>query len=379
MGTQDYGMRIAGISAYAPPRVVTNQDIAGRLQEEMERLDAEQIRTTGIGLTDEEKRAFTTNDRWIRKFIGFTERRFAAAGEGTIDLAVRAGKTLLAKLGLSPNSIGGIVFASVTPSYLYSPPDAALLQHALGIPAWNGSRPREIIGVDASLACSSWVAALHLAYRHLADTDCILIVGADRMSGTINWWDRAFACVLGDAAVVIALVRVPAHEDAFGDRRFYSWLDGSKAMVIHTPAGGSRSPDLTPEQTAAYQHRLSMDGRMVREDMVPFISGPALDAALEKAGLGLTDLDYLVLHEANRVLNRDISTALTARGFRGHVLDAEGKFGNTTSASIPLALALNPNALTVGSTIALIGFGGGYSFRSAIVTFKHPCPVFTEV
>lgn len=379
MGTRNYGMRLTGIAAYAPPRVVTNDEIARRLREEMERLDASLRRERGVGLSETEARTFLTNDRWIQRHIGFSERRFAAEGEGAVDLAVRAARLLLDRLGVAPDTIDGIVFGTVFPSYRSSPPDAALLQEALGIPAFAGSLPREILGVDVALACSTWMAALHTAYRHLPDARRILLIGADCMSGTINWRDRAFACVLGDAATATLCERVPVEEDWFGDERFFGWLDGSKAMVISTPAGGSRAPNLTPDDLDGFRHRLVMDGRQVREDMVPFVSGPAMDALLRKAGMALSAIDLLVLHEANRVMNRDITAQIIELGFRGQVLDAGGRFGNTTSASIPLALALNPNALVVGSTLALIGYGGGYSFRSAIATLKHPCPVWAEV
>ncbi len=379
MSTHPYGLRLRGLTAVAPPQVVTNDDIARRLRREMERLDEHVRRERGLGLTEEEAHAFLTNDRWIQRHIGFTERRFGPEGSGTIDLAIAAGRLLLTRLDLSPDSIGGIVFASVTPTYRHSPPDAALLQDALGIPAWTDGVPRETVGLDVALACSSWCAALHTAYRHLADADRILLVGADQMSATINWHDRAFACVLGDAGTAALCERVDPAEDWFGTDRFFSWLDGSKAMIIHTPRGGSRKPDLTPEDLRTYQHRLAMDGRQVREDMVPFVGGPALDAALRKAGLTLAELDLLVLHEANRIMNRSVVEQLTARGFRGTVLDAGGRFGNTTSASIPLALALHPDALTVGQTVALVGYGGGYSFRTAIATIRHPFPVWTDL
>src|SRR3990172_4995886 len=145
-------MRLDGICGYAPEQVWSNARVAARL-----RLERIRLRAAGNGqLRPEEAKLFETSDRWVRRFIGFKERRFCSEGEGTIDLAVRAARQLFERSGVRPGDIEAIVVGSVTPSYLYSPPDAALLQHELGIPVWQGPTPREIVGADVSLACSSW-------------------------------------------------------------------------------------------------------------------------------------------------------------------------------------------------------------------------------
>lgn len=207
----------------------------------------------------------------------------------------------------------------------------------------------------------------------------ILLVGADRMSATINWRDRSFATVLGDAGTAALCVAVPEAEDWFAPTQFWSWLDGGKADLILTPAGGSRRPELSPGEVEAGRHRLGMDGAGVRTTLVPFTGGPAMDAALGKAGWRLGDLDLAVLHEANLTLNASIVKLWRERGFRGEVLDAGGRFGNTTSASIPLALALNGPALTVGRRFGLFGFGGGLSASFALGTIRHALPVWTDL
>lgn len=375
MASTQYGMRLTGIAGYAPPTVLTNDMVAQRLLAERERYS----RDLGRPLTPDEDKSFETSDRWVRRYIGFSERREASLNEGSADLGLAAAQLLLNGLHLAPSDIDGIIVATVFPSYRHSPPDSALIAHGLGIPTWVGGRPRETLGLDVSLACCSWAAGLHLAYRHLADAERILLIGADRMTATINWQDRSFACVLGDAGTATLCQRVDVTDDWFGDRCFVSWLDGSKSMVIHSPFGGSRHPDITPEDLARFRHRLTMDGRQVREDMVPFISGPALDLALGKAGIRLSELDLLVLHEANLVINKEILVRLRERGFTGQLLDAGGRFGNTTSASIPLALALNGEEFKIGRKIALVGFGGGYSLRIAVGTIRHAVRTFTDI
>lgn len=363
-------MRLTGISAYVPDDVWSNARVAARL-----RLERMRSRAAGEAeLSPEEAKLFETSDRWVRRFIGFTERRFCAEGEGTIDLAARAARLLFERSGENPGDVDAIIVASVTPSYLYSPPDVALLQHHLGIPVWQGPIPRELKGADVSLACSSWVTSLMLCYSLIRAGMArrILLVGADRMSAAINWRDRGFATVLGDAGTATLCEAVPEAEDWFSPAQFWSWLDGSHADIILTPAGGSRRHAPSPQETTAGKHRLAMDGAAVRNVLVPFAGGPGMEAALTKAGWRFEDLDLVSLHEANLTLNASIVKMWRERGFRGRVLDAAGRFGNTTSASIPLALALNPTELSLGRKFGLFGFGGGLSASFAFGTIRHP-------
>jgi len=374
LGSVPYGMRLEGLSAYAPEHVWDNARVAARLRLERMRVSA----SSGQALSPEEAKLYETSDRWVRRFIGFTERRFCAEGEGTIDLATRAARQLFERSGADPGEVDAIIVASVTPSYLYSPPDAALLQSALGIPVWHGPVPREIKGADVSLACSSWVTSLMLTYSLIRSGMArrILLIGADRMSATINWRDRGFATVLGDAGTAALCVAVPEAEDWFAPEQFWSWLDGGQADIILTPAGGSRNPVPSTREIEAGRHRLAMDGAAVRSVLVPFTGGPAVDAALAKAGWRLEDLDLVALHEANLTLNASIVKMWRDRGFRGQALDAGGRFGNTTSASIPLALAMNTGELTVGRRFGLFGFGGGLSASFALGTIRHPLPAW---
>lgn len=375
------GMRLEGLSAYVPEDTWSNARVAARLRLERMRLHARRKANGAQELKAEEEKLFQTSDRWVRRFIGFGERRFCRDGEGTIDLAARAARLLFGRSRYTPSDIDAIMVASVTPSYLHSPPDAALLQSELGIPVWQGTVPRELNGADVSLACSSWVTSLMLCYGLIRGglARRILLVGADRMSATISWRDRSFATVLGDAGTATLCVAVSAAEDWFAPSQFWGWLDGSRARAILTPAGGSRHPHLSIQELESGEHRLKMDGATVREVLVPFVGGPALDAALSKAGWSMDSINLVALHEANLALNACIIQLWHARGFRGQVISAEGRFGNTTSASIPLALALNPKALAVGSRFGLIGFGGGLSASFAFGTIRHQLETWTNL
>ena len=374
-------MRLAGISAAAPHEVWSNTRVAARLRLERMRLRAKTAAEHGQALTADQERLFQTSDRWVRRFIGFSERRFSPPGEGTIDLATRAGRLLIERSGVVPADIDAVIVASVTPSYLYSPPDSALLQDALGIPVWQGGLPHEIKGADISLACSSWVTSLMMTYGLIRSgmAKCVLLIGADRMSATINWRDRSFATVLGDAGTATLCVGVPESEDWFAPTQFWSWLDGSRADVILTPAGGSKYPSPSAGEIESGAQRLKMDGAAVKEVLVPFLGGPAIDAALHKAGWSIADLDAVALHEANLVLNASIISMWRERGFHGRVINADGRFGNTTSASIPLVLALNAGELTPGQRFGFFGFGGGLSASLAFGTVRQPIPTWTDI
>src|SRR3989442_9181845 len=144
-------MRLDGVSAYAPEQVWSNARVAARLRLERMRMST-RMRTANGGLSSEEAKLFQTSDRWVRRFIGFSERRFCDEGMGTIDLAARAARQLFERSGHPSQDVDAIVVGSVTPSHLYSPPDASLLQHELGIPIWRGPVPREMMGADVSLA-----------------------------------------------------------------------------------------------------------------------------------------------------------------------------------------------------------------------------------
>ncbi len=380
-GDHAFGMRIVGIAAYAPRHKITNSRIAARLRKERMRINAENRNNGTQQLNKKQEKQYRTSDRWIQRFIGFKERRFSAEGEGTIDLAARAALLLMDKAGMKASEIDGIVFGTVTPSFLNSPPDSAILQDRLGVPPWEGDSPREIHCIDCSLACSTWVASLQHAYMLISSgmATNVLLIGADKMSSTINWRDRAFASVLGDAGTATWCTAVPRSEDWFGPRRFWSWANGRDGDIIITPIGGSSHPVSSAKDITEYRNRLTMDGAMVRELIVPMVGGPGIDAALRKAGWTMEMLDLATLHDANLVLNEGIIGQWRQRGFAGQVLDSGGMFGNTTSATIPLALALNPGALSVGRRFAWVAFGGGLSMFSALGEIKHPVTAVTSV
>jgi len=374
------GMKISAISAYVPRYRISNKRIAARLRLERMRVDAERRNNGKDELDAKEKKLFATSDRWVQRFIGFKERRFAAEGEGTIDLAARAALMLMNRPNLDISGIDGIVFGTVTPSYLNSPPDSALLQDRLGILPFENDKPKEFFCIDSSLACSTWVACLRQAYLLISTgvAKSILVIGADKMSDTINWRDRAFATVLGDAGTAALCTAVPPEEDWFSPNQFWSWASGKDADIITTPKGGSKVPVTSQKDLTEYQNKLSMDGAMVKELIVPMVGGPGIDSALEKAGWTIDMLDLATLHEANLVLNRQIIDQWNEKGFNGEVIDGGGMFGNTTSATIPLAVAVNADKLQVGKRFVWSAFGGGLTVSMALGQIRHEIDIVTS-
>lgn len=380
------GMRIAGISAYAPKNLISNEDVAARLKAQMEIEEARKQGLWGIGLTDDERSAFTTGDRWIRRYIGFSSRRFASDGEGTIDLAEKAAENLLTGLNFNRGLVDGIVFGTVTSSYKNSPPDANLLQHRLKIPLKRDGRTNFVFGIDTALACCTWVESLALTYALIRSGMCknVILIGADTMSSTINWKDRAFATVLGDAGTATLCVAVPDEEDWFGPNRFFSYLDGQYWRAIITPKGGSKEPVSSPDDLAEYRDRLGMDGALVKDLVLSTIGGQMMDDVLEKIGWTYSDLDLASFHEANLAqLVRPIVEIWRAKGFLGEVLDANGEFANTTSASVPLALAKNGAKLKKASIPpkkgVWVAMGGSLTAAFAAPEIKHDLPTFFDI
>lgn len=380
--TSLFGMRIEAIAAFAPQNVVTNDMIAVRLKEELEKIKAWRFEKNLPPLTKLEEKPYRTSPAWINRYIGFEERRWDNLGLGTIGMTEQAAKLLFKHTDLRPEEIDGIVFGTVTPSYLYSPPDAPLLQHRLGIPSYrkDGS-PRMFVPIDVSQACSTWIIALLKAYLLIRSGLCktVLLVGADAMSTAINFTDRAFTTVLGDAATVALCRAVPLEEDWFGLPNFWTWADGSFSQVINTPCGGSLNPLTELEQLQEYRHKLIMDGAVVREEMVPFIGGPAIKEALSRTGWTIDMFDIASLHEANLTMNTAVEELWRGIGFRGCILDAGGMFGNTTTATVPLALALNGKELLVGRKFNWDVFGGGFTAANVMGEIKHPIQTFLDV
>jgi 3-oxoacyl-[acyl-carrier-protein] synthase III len=321
---------VAGLGAHLPARVVTNDDLAAQLD---------------------------TSDAWIRSRTGIGQRHVAAAHEATSDLATAAAKAALADAGLGVEDLATLVVATTTPDHVV-PGTAPLVAHRLGTRA---------AAFDLNAACSGFVYGLRVGGA-LAATGAgpVLVVGAETLTRIVDPTDRGVAVLFGDGAGAAVLVGDP--EGALGP--FSLGADGSDPSMLWTEAGGSRAPASVARLEAGAQH-LSMRGGDVYRHAVARMADAAHDV-LAKAGLTAEDVDLLVGHQANARILDAVRTRLGVRAERSHL--TVDRHGNTSAASIPLALAdaRDRGRLAPGGTVLLAAFGAGLTWGACLLTWQGP-------
>ena len=322
--------KITGVSGYVPPRVMTNAD--------MEKL-------------------VDTDDAWIRERTGIRERHVAEKGVGSSDLATAAARQLLASKSVPASEIDLIVVASVTPDMMF-PATACLVQNNLGATnAW---------GFDLSAACSGFLYALTVAAQFVgASTQKkALAIGSDVMTSILYYEDRATCVLFGDGAGATIVQRSTKHR---GILSAYMRSDGTLAKLLYRPKGGAADP-VTPEIIAEGSHYVHMQGREVFKNAVRSMAESAA-RALDMARINGGDIDLLIPHQANlRIIE---ATAKHASIPMEKVFVNVDRYGNTSAASIPIALdeALRQGRIADGSTVMFVAFGAGFTWGSMVVRF----------
>jgi 3-oxoacyl-[acyl-carrier-protein] synthase-3 len=324
---------IAGIGHYLPERVLTNA--------EMERM-------------------VDTTDEWIVTRTGIRERRVAAPEQASSDLAYEAAREAMADAGVSAGDLDLIIVGTATPDMLF-PATACILQDRLG-----ASRAGAF---DLSAACSSWVYAAAVAHGYVSAglAETVLVVGAETLSKITNYKDRSTCVLFGDSAGA-AVVRAAAPGDGF--LSFYLGADGAGGSLISLPAGGSRLP-ASYETVEREQHYLQMNGREVYKFAVRIIPR-AIEEAVARAGLRLEDIDWFIPHQANiRII--DAAAERLGQPREKFFVNVE-RFGNTSSASVPVALyeAVRSGRIKPGQLAVLIAFGGGLTWGSCALRWTKP-------
>lgn len=349
------GVKVTGIGIYLPERIVTNEEIA-----EILRCRRNDFIAKGLIRSDDPRlEQFNCDPDWIRQRTGIRERRHAGPNEATSDLAVKAAESALKMAGLRREAVEFVVLATVTPDHPATPPTASIVQHKLGLP--------HTAVFDVSVACSSFVSALELGYSlvrsglHKAG----LVIGADVMERIISWNDRSMLPLFGSAGGCFVLEETSQAEDQFGPNNFSSGSDGSLADLIVTPKGGSRAAIEVSTLTDPFDqgHTFKMQGRTVFKTVVPLMAGLVIPQALKKAGLRLEEVDAMIFHQANARITEPVVEQL---GFKGVVYNNIERYGNTTSASIPLCLyeAIRDGAVKLGMRVLLVVFGGGLAWAT---------------
>lgn len=327
------GSTITGIGRYLPSRIMTNKEI---------------------------EKLVDTTDEWIVSRTGIRERRIAAPEEASSDLAFEASKEALADAGVTPEQIDLIIVGTATPDMLF-PATACVLQDRLGA--------RRAGAFDLSAACSSWVYAAAVAHGYIASgmAETVLVVGAETLSKVTNWKDRNTCVLFGDSAGAVVM---QACEPGQGFLSFYLGADGSGASLIAIPAGGSRIP-ASYDSVERDLHYLQMNGREVFKFAVRCIPKAIEEAAL-RARVPLADVDWFIPHQANiRII--DAAAERLGQPREKFFINVE-RYGNTSSASVPVALyeAVREGRIKPGHVAVMVGFGGGLTWGSCVLRWTKP-------
>jgi len=313
--------KVTAVGAYLPERRLTNADL--------------------------EKLVDTSNE-WILERTGIRERRILGRGKGSAYMAIRAAEEALRKRGLPAEAIDLVIVATVTPEYPF-PATANLVAHALGAHrAW---------GFDIEAACSSFLYALSIAADSISSgrVERALVIGSDKMSSIIDYRDRATCVIFGDAAGAVLLE--PTEEEV-GVLDYLHRSDGSGCTYLHMKAGGS----LLPPSVRTVRNRLHyvyQEGRQVFKQAVVQMAAISEDL-MKKHGLTADDIAFFVPHQANL---RIIEAAAQRLGLpREKVMINIDRYGNTTSATLPLCLYDYESQLKKGDNLILATFGGGFTW-----------------
>jgi len=319
------GSTIAGIGHYVPERVMKNAEL---------------------------EQYVDTTDEWIVTRTGIRERRIAAPEQASSDLGLEAAKEAMAHAGVTADDIDLIIVGTATPDMLF-PATACVLQDRLGA--------RKAGAFDLSAACSSWVYGIAVAHGYVSSglANTVLVVGAETLSKITNWKDRGTCVLFGDSAGA-AVIR-PC-DPGQGFLSFYLGADGAGGPLIILPAGGSRLP-ASYETIERGQHYLQMNGREVYKFAVRMIPR-AIQEAVDRAGLGIADVDLFIPHQANiRII--DAAAERLGQPREKFYVNVD-RYGNTSSASVPVALyeAVKAGRLHRGDVTVLLAFGGGLTWAS---------------
>jgi 3-oxoacyl-[acyl-carrier-protein] synthase III len=297
-----------------------------------------------------------TNDEWILQRVGIRERHIVDPGVATSDLAKEASLCAIKRAGLSPVDIDFIVVGTTTPDMIF-PSTACLVQTKIGAPrAW---------GFDLGAACSGFTYALTTAAQMVATgaSEHALVIGADVMSSIIDYTDRATCVLFGDGAG--AAIIEASDDDSIGIIDFENYVDGSLGAALCLPAGGSLRP-ASHETIDQRLHYVKQEGQTVFKFAVRNTE-EACARILRRNNLSAGCIDLMVSHQANR---RIILSAAEKLGVPEEkvVINIE-KFGNTTAATIPLALsdAVDAKRLKRGDTLLMVSVGAGFTVGALLL------------
>ncbi|OPX81010.1 MAG: 3-oxoacyl-(acyl-carrier-protein) synthase 3 [Pelotomaculum sp. PtaB.Bin013] len=320
---------ILGIGTYVPERILTNTEL---------------------------EKMVDTSDEWIRSRSGICERRIAGPEQATSDLASNAARRALADAGTAPEEIDLVICATDTADMIF-PATACLVQDRIGVKKKAGA-------FDLAAGCTGFIYALTVGSQFIVAGACrrVLVIGAETMSRVIDWEDRSTCVLFGDGAGAVVLGPVSAGEGILATK-LYS--DGSGGPHLLLPAGGSRRP-ASSDTLNSRLHYLQMNGREVFKFAVR-VMGEAAEEVIAEAGLNKSDVDFFIPHQANV---RIIEPAARRLGVpMEKVMVNVDRYGNTSTASIPLALeeAVRGGRINKGDHVVVVGFGAGLTWGAVVI------------
>jgi 3-oxoacyl-[acyl-carrier-protein] synthase-3 len=323
------GAKLIGVGSAVPREVVTNADL---------------------------ERLVDTSDEWITTRTGIKERRIVSENETASGLATEAAVSAIAYAGIDPSIIDLIIVATSTPDNLY-PSTACMVQAAIGA--------NRAAAFDLEAACTGIIYALAVGHQFIGSGTfkTVLIIGVDIHSRFLNWEDRNTCILFGDGAGAFIMQASHDENEILGT---YLRADGTGGHLLSIPNLGTAYPHAGVTPPKVIDRFLKMNGRAVYEFAVTAVPD-AVHAACTRAGIRVEDIDYFVPHQAN---HRIIKGAAERLGFRAdQIISNVDEFGNTSAASIPLAMcgALRNRQIKMPATCVLVGFGGGLTWGSAIV------------
>jgi 3-oxoacyl-[acyl-carrier-protein] synthase-3 len=319
---------ITGWGGYAPAQVLSNADL---------------------------ERLVDTSDEWIVSRTGIRERRVAAAHETTASMGAVAGRRAIAVAGLDPDEIDLILLATLSPDY-WMPSTAALVKEAIG--------NERAAAMDVAAACSGFVYALSSAQAYVTSGMArhVLVIGAELLSRFLDYDDRSTCILFGDGAGAVV---VSGSDEPGGALGIELTTEPQGAYMIWLPAGGAKSPP-SAETVARGEHYIRMEGKETYRFATKTLASTAL-TAISRAGLRPDDIALFIPHQANIRIIEAVAKGLDLPMDRMFVnLD---KYGNTSAASVPLALAeaVDAGRVAIGDRVVLVAFGAGFTSGAVVL------------
>lgn len=321
---------ILGTGSELPSKVVTNHDLEKMVE---------------------------TSDEWITVRTGIKERRVLEEGKGNADMAFRAARRALKDAQMQATDLDAIIMGTVTPDYPF-PSSACVLEDMLGA--------RNVFSFDVGAACSGFLNALSVAdsFIRTGQINNALVVGSDALSRLLNWQDRGTCILFGDGAGAVVL---GAAQNGSGILSTRLRTDGSYVKTLYVPAGGSLKP-ATPETVQRNEHTITMNGKEVFKIAVRSMEEISRQALIE-ADVQVSEVALVIPHQANRRIIVALAERLGIPMER--VMVNLEKYGNTSAASIPVALdeAKRQGRIKPGDIVLLNAFGAGFAWGAAVIKF----------